>query len=402
MMQTLVGLALSTFMLRPVHLNYEQDGSVLTDLIFTDYDGLLADPDDDDFNADPDDDDDFNNELDAQQVAGFVESLGPVEHEERLALMKASHDIPTEPRGRHDFHALPDSTRDQRHASDTYPWPNYYHMSDTSETKLPAMRYTECNDPTAGQQCFHEPTPIMQIFNVKVQSCVTDVTGPVEVYGIVAVRDDEDYRRRNYLFNRSRENPLDISLTGGYLRLLSPRRGMSMQFNCLIEVDIRVKAAGDDGTDDQTLADGCMEFVESRVCLEELLGCDMTGPYGSVAFDYIIFRKGFEATIELNFLEVPDGGFNIQMCGYTTVQKNYYAFIDKNCECDSFINSTGRFPHYFVAAVQKDDYFLLDFAEGRSPLIFKPTIHGSEEKEYSFRNGALVSVKLSWSTAFYI
>jgi hypothetical protein len=37
------------------------------------------------------------------------------------------------------------------------------------------------------------------------------VAGPVEVYGIVAVRDDEDYCR-NYLFNRSRENPLDISL----------------------------------------------------------------------------------------------------------------------------------------------------------------------------------------------
>jgi len=76
---------------------------------------------------------------------------------------------------------------------------------------LPAMRYTQCNDPSAGQQCFHRPTPILQIFNVKVQTCLADVTGRVEVYGIVAVRDDEDYCR-NYLFNRSRENPLDISL----------------------------------------------------------------------------------------------------------------------------------------------------------------------------------------------
>ena len=73
------------------------------------------------------------------------------------------------------------------------------------------MRYTQCNDPSAGQQCFHRPTPILQIFNVKVQTCLADVTGRVEVYGIVAVRDDEDYCR-NYLFNRSRENPLDISL----------------------------------------------------------------------------------------------------------------------------------------------------------------------------------------------
>ena len=51
------------------------------------------------------------------------------------------------------------------------------------------MRYTQCNDPSAGQRCFHRPTPILQIFNVKVQTCLADVSGRVEVYGIVAVRD---------------------------------------------------------------------------------------------------------------------------------------------------------------------------------------------------------------------
>ncbi|CAL5009871.1 unnamed protein product [Urochloa decumbens] len=259
------------------------------------------------------------------------------------------------------------------------------------------MRYTQCNDPSVGQQCFHEPTPILQIFNVKLQTYLANVADPVEVYGIVAVRDDEDYCR-NYLFNRSRGNPLDISLTGGYLCLLSPRRGMSMRFNCLIEVDIRVKALGDDDTEDKTRADGCMELIEDRIYFEKLTTCTMSGPYGSVAFDYDIFRYGFEATIELDFLEVPEGGFGMQMCGYTTAQKYYYAFIDKNCECDGFVRSTGRFPQYFVAAVQMDDYFLVDFAEGKSPLIFKPTIHGSEEKEYSFHNGALASVKVSWSS----
>ncbi|PUZ49999.1 hypothetical protein GQ55_6G024100 [Panicum hallii var. hallii] len=176
---------------------------------------------------------------------------------------------------------------------------------------------------------------------------------------------------------------------------------MSMKFNCLIEVDIRAKAMGDDGTEDKTLADGCMEFVEDRVCYERLSRCSMSGPYGSVAFDYIIFQEGFEATIELDLLEVPEGGFNMQMCGYTTAQKNYYTFIDKNCDCDSFVSSTGRFPQYFVAAGHMDDYFLVGFVEGKSPLIFKPTIHGSEEKEYSFENGALLSVKVSWSTACY-
>jgi hypothetical protein len=176
---------------------------------------------------------------------------------------------------------------------------------------------------------------------------------------------------------------------------------MSMKFNCLIEVDIRVKATGDDDAEDKTLADGCMELIEDQICFEMLSTCTMSGPYGSVAFDYDIFRFGFEATIELDFLEVPEGGFSMQMCGYTTALKNYYDFIGENCECDSFVRSTGRFQQYFVAAVQMDDYFLVDFAEGKSPLIFKPTLHGSEEKEYSFHDGALVSVKVSWSTANY-
>uniref|UniRef100_A0A0A9D7T1 Uncharacterized protein n=1 Tax=Arundo donax TaxID=35708 RepID=A0A0A9D7T1_ARUDO len=112
-----------------------------------------------------------------------------------------------------------------------------------------------------------------------------------------------------------------------------------------------------------------------------------------------MFQWGIEATIQLDFLEVPEGGFDIQMCGYTTIRKNYYAFIDKTCECDSFIRSTGRLPQYFVAAMQMGDNFLVDFTEGKQPLIFKSTLHGSEQKEYSFHNGALVSVKVSWSTA---
>uniref|UniRef100_K3YMA1 DUF6598 domain-containing protein n=1 Tax=Setaria italica TaxID=4555 RepID=K3YMA1_SETIT len=147
--------------------------------------------------------------------------------------------------------------------------------------------------------------------------------------------------------------------TGGYLRLLSPRRGMSMKINCLIEVDIRVKAIGDDDTKDKTLADGCMQFMEDKVYFDALSTSTISGRYGS------------------------------------------YDFTGKNCECDSFVRSTGRFPQYFVASVEMNDYFLVDIAEGKSPLIFKPTIHGSEEKEYSFDNGALVSVKVSWSTAYY-
>lgn len=128
----------------------------------------------------------------------------------------------------------------------------------------------------------------------------------------------------------------------------------------------------------------------------------MEGEHGALVFNLIIFRDSVEATIHMNFLEVPGDGFDIKMCGYTAIWKNLYAFIDdKECDCNSFVSSTGSFSQYFVAAVQMDDTLFIDFMEGSMPISFKADIHGSEEKEYYFCNSALVSVKVCWSTVLY-
>ncbi|KAL6896637.1 hypothetical protein ACP4OV_007209 [Aristida adscensionis] len=331
----------------------------------------------DEMHGDPDD-----NDLKAEDVGTFIEGLGPMEHGERLTLMKESLGIPSESCCHINFYSLPECTRDRRHVG-VRTWHRYSRMP-----ALPAMRYTNCNA-QVGKPCFHEPTPVRD----------GPTCGPVEVYGFVAVRDGEDYCR-NYLFNRPRATPLDISLTDSYIRLMSPRRGMSMKFNCLIEVDIRIKEIGDEA-DDKTLVDGGMELIEDQISFQKLFRCTMSGPYGSAVFDMILFQFGVEATIHLDFLEVPKDGLNIQMFGYTTIARNMYAFIDKNCECNGFVISTGRFPQYFVVVIHAKDNFLIDFAEGKAPLTFKPNIHGIEEKEYYFCNGAIVSVKFYWSTTFY-
>ncbi|TVU43494.1 hypothetical protein EJB05_09970 [Eragrostis curvula] len=389
-------LALSCLLLQPGLSDDEDDFPGLFDYanylpgLVNEEDGLqpgLSDEEDDVLSI-PDDDG-----L-AEDVVQFFEQLGPMDHKERLKLMKASFGIPCEPQCYCDVDLLPECTRDLRHVGDQV-WHRYYRMNKISETDLPPMRYTQCK----GTRCFHQPTPILQIFNMKLQSCQADLTGPIDVYGIVAVRDGEDYCR-NYLFNRSRENPLDISNTDGHILLLSPKRGMSMKFNCLLEVDIRMKTIENDKYD-KTLVNGCLEFYESRVSFETFFRHTMRGPFGCAVFDMIIFRMGVEATIQLDFLDIPQGWFSIQMCGYTTIGKNFYDFIGENCEFDSIISSVGRLPRSFVAAMQMGDNFLVDFMEGNTPLVFKSTLHGTEEKEYSFQNGAMVSVKVSWSTAFF-
>uniref|UniRef100_A0A0A9BWJ7 DUF6598 domain-containing protein n=1 Tax=Arundo donax TaxID=35708 RepID=A0A0A9BWJ7_ARUDO len=260
--------------------------------------------------------------LTTEDVLGVVERVGPVESLKRL-LLRALLDIPREPNCYFDFRPLPESSRDCRHVGDRC-WHEYYRMSELSETTIPPKRYTHC-DPSTGHQCYHESSPVLQIFDMKLRSSLSDTISPVEVYGVVAVRDGEDYCR-NYLFNRSRNNPLAINRTSDHLRLMSPKRAMSMKFNCLIEVDIRVKAMGE-GTEDYTLADGCMEFVEDQVSFGTLFRCSMDGPYGVAIFDLIMFEFGVEATIQLDFLRIPEsGGFDIQMCGYTSLQKNLYTY----------------------------------------------------------------------------
>ncbi|KAK3120944.1 hypothetical protein QOZ80_8BG0643780 [Eleusine coracana subsp. coracana] len=253
-----------------------------------------------------------HDDLTTDDVLGVVEIVGPVESMKRSLLRDLVEDSPEpnyqyEPKCEIEFYPFPESCRDCRHVGDLR-WHEYYHMSELEETALPSMRYTLC-DPSTGQRCFHRPSPVLQVFDMKLQTSLLDATTPVEVYGIIAVRDDEDYRR-NYLFNRSRDNPLAINPTSDHLRLMSPKRAMSLKYNCLIEVDIRVKTMGS-SENDITVIDGCMEFMEDQVCFCTHYKCISNGPYGVATFDMIMFEFGVEATIQLEFLRVPPGGSDL-------------------------------------------------------------------------------------------
>uniref|UniRef100_A0ACD5TZ58 Uncharacterized protein n=1 Tax=Avena sativa TaxID=4498 RepID=A0ACD5TZ58_AVESA len=343
-----------------------------------------------------------DNPLEPEDVLRFVQSAGHVEPAKRARLMRDALGVPPKPRDWPSSCLLPESSRDCRHVGGLQ-WHHTYQMDKLSETCLPPMRYTECRDEASVRQerCFHKSSPMLQIFSARVQTfLLADNSIPIEVYGYIAVRDSEDYRR-NYLFNRSRDNPLTLNSASDYLRLLSPKRDLSMQFDCLVEVDIRTKALPGE-TNDKTLVDGCFDLIEGRATFDVLSRIPVEGEHGALVFNLILFRRSVEATICMDFLEVPGDGFDIKMCGFTAIWKNLYAFIDdEQCECDGFVSSVGRFARYFVAAVKLDDTLFIDFMEGNMPVSFEAAIHGSEEKVYYFRNGAVVSLEVSWSTAYY-
>ncbi|PUZ60382.1 hypothetical protein GQ55_4G120600 [Panicum hallii var. hallii] len=71
---------------------------------------------------------------------------------------------------------------------------------------------------------------------------------------------------------------------------MSPERGMSMQFDCLIEVDIRAMSVTND-SEDKTIVDGCIQLIEDRISMGKLFNGTISGEYGSAIFDLIRFQK---------------------------------------------------------------------------------------------------------------
>ncbi|KAI4991709.1 hypothetical protein ZWY2020_040095 [Hordeum vulgare] len=167
---------------------------------------------------------------------------------------------------------------------------------------------------------------------------------------------------------------------GGYLRLRNPARGISAT-SCLIEIDIRIKAKH--AKLDTVIIDGSVvavgDFDPWRVHHVDWLD-------GRVTFESSVVERGVEATIQLDFLEVPQGGFHVPMRD------------ECRRDCDGFIASPGKYDQKFIMAVSYPDTLHIEFMEERGALSFVATKHGNKQHLYRFNNGALVSVQVYWST----
>ncbi|CAN6226251.1 unnamed protein product [Urochloa humidicola] len=167
-----------------------------------------------------------------------------------------------------------------------------------ANTEICSMRFTDEPAPF-GTSTSHT----VQIFSVKVTGLREGLTWPLDVFGMVAIRDTIDHRR-NIVFDRERDNCQTLTKKDPYLVLTGPTRAVVLLDPVIIEVKLVVKGTVE--SEDKVLS---YLAVEPDICstfYSELLNIAYPSKLSTLEFTlgYIIFSV--EATI---FLRVIDGSW---------------------------------------------------------------------------------------------
>uniref|UniRef100_A0A0E0JKL5 DUF6598 domain-containing protein n=1 Tax=Oryza punctata TaxID=4537 RepID=A0A0E0JKL5_ORYPU len=155
-----------------------------------------------------------------------------------------------------------------------------YKTNDTSETAS-----------TIG---WREPKEMLQIFSLRLSS---SMSYPISVYGIFAVRDYVD-PLRNYVFNRTRDDPVIVEQDSFTLPLCSPCRGMYVLDYALLEVDLWVKMEGGVSNDKQLLS-AYVEIFNHGVYNKDVSGRILSG-HCYLDMHHMFVSQSIEAVIQVS------------------------------------------------------------------------------------------------------
>uniref|UniRef100_A0A0A9AJ01 DUF6598 domain-containing protein n=1 Tax=Arundo donax TaxID=35708 RepID=A0A0A9AJ01_ARUDO len=189
-------------------------------------------------------------------------------------------------------------------------------------TEIKNMRFTDKPAPIHGAY----PCDTLQIFSVKVAGIRGGLQWPLDVFGMIAVRDSID-QRRNIIFKRERDNCQTLTEKDSCLVLAGPTRAVVVLEPVTIEVELKVK--GTAKSEDKDLSSLAVPIVSHGTLYPRLIECDYTSKLSTLEFilGHIIYSV--EATI---FVRVIDGswpdGSRCQFAARATSDCDDTAIID--------------------------------------------------------------------------
>jgi hypothetical protein len=161
---------------------------------------------------------------------------------------------------------------------------------------------------------------MMQIFSLKLPYTSVSLCGPVQLYGYMAVRDLLN-PYRNYIFNRSRDDPFIVEQEDGFIQMTGPKRGIRNDGYVLLEFDMKIKKGGE-VEDDLQLIDCVASFSHrtsrNATANRRRIDCDC----GAVDITYALLDSAAEATVQVGISELAsqDNGLRLKAAAFYTSQ----------------------------------------------------------------------------------
>uniref|UniRef100_A0A0E0AQN7 DUF6598 domain-containing protein n=1 Tax=Oryza glumipatula TaxID=40148 RepID=A0A0E0AQN7_9ORYZ len=183
-------------------------------------------------------------------------------------------------------------------------------------TRIPPMRFT--HKPALGYYSAGA-LDTLQIFSVKVAATSGGLQWPLDVFGIVSIRDSVD-RNRNVAFHRTRDNCQTLTEQERNLVLVGPTRAVVLSMPDPLIIDVELKVKGTTESEDKRLSLLAVPLLCAGKYYSHVL---KSGSYTS-KLSTLEFRLGYivssvEATISVRVIRGswPDG-FHGQFAAYTT------------------------------------------------------------------------------------
>uniref|UniRef100_A0ACD5V1N9 Uncharacterized protein n=1 Tax=Avena sativa TaxID=4498 RepID=A0ACD5V1N9_AVESA len=188
---------------------------------------------------------------------------------------------------------------------------------------------------------YREPHLMLQFFSLRLSS---SASYPVSLYGTIAVRDNLE-PLQNHLFNRPcRDDAVTIDEDSLILPLCSPRRGMYLLDDALVEVDLWVKEEGDGSADKQILS--VYAEIEGRPCFDKIRHGQVRSDLFSLDISYILSTRSIEAVIEV-FAEV-DSPHHLRSTAFSSGFDHEIVLFD-----DKVSGTKIQFQHVVVVKAQE-------------------------------------------------